>query len=91
MLDLSISCEGVFGLDWPEWKHLVRTVEDLGFASLYLSDHFVMIAPPDYPSLEMIVALTYLADHTERVRFCPMVLAPLVPRSRDDGPAGRSA
>ena len=31
---------------------------------------------PDYPSLELGVALAYAADHTERVRFGPMV-APL--------------
>lgn len=73
MVELSISAEGVFGVGWPEWKRLVHTVEDLGFTGLYLSDHFVMIAPPDYPSLELVVALTYLADHTERVRFGPMV------------------
>jgi alkanesulfonate monooxygenase SsuD/methylene tetrahydromethanopterin reductase-like flavin-dependent oxidoreductase (luciferase family) len=76
VVELSISIEGVFGLDWSAWKRLVRTVENLGFTSLYLSDHFVMLEPPDYPSLEMIVAFTYLADHTERVRFGPMV-APL--------------
>lgn len=52
---------------------MVRTVEDAGFASLYLSDHFVMPGPPDQPSLELITALTWLADHTERVRFGPMV------------------
>lgn len=76
MVELSISVEGVFGLTWPDWKRLVRTVEDLGFAGLYLSDHFLLPAPPDRPSLELIVALTYLAGHTERVRFGPMV-APL--------------
>jgi F420-dependent oxidoreductase-like protein len=69
MVQLSLAVEGLFGLGWTEWKRLVHTVEDWGFAGLYLSDHFVMIAPPDYPSLESIVALTYLADHTERVRF----------------------
>ncbi len=73
MVELSISVEGVFGVGWPEWKRLVRTVEDLGFTGLYLSDHFVMVAPPDNPSLEPVVALTYLADHTDRVRFGPMV------------------
>jgi alkanesulfonate monooxygenase SsuD/methylene tetrahydromethanopterin reductase-like flavin-dependent oxidoreductase (luciferase family) len=76
MIELSISIEGLFGLTWPQWKRLVRSVEDLGFRGLYLSDHFVQLAPPDYPSLEMVVALTYLADHTDRVRFGPMV-APL--------------
>lgn len=76
MVELSISAEGIFGLTWPDWKQLVHTVEDRGFAGLYLSDHFLLMAPPDQPSVELIVALTYLADHTERVRFGPMV-APL--------------
>jgi alkanesulfonate monooxygenase SsuD/methylene tetrahydromethanopterin reductase-like flavin-dependent oxidoreductase (luciferase family) len=75
-MELSISVEGLFGLDWPAWKRLVRSVEELGFAGLYLSDHFVLNMPPDCPSLELIVALTYAAEHTERVRFGPMV-APL--------------
>jgi alkanesulfonate monooxygenase SsuD/methylene tetrahydromethanopterin reductase-like flavin-dependent oxidoreductase (luciferase family) len=73
---LSISVEGMFGLDWPRWRRLVRAVEELGFAGLYLSDHFLLNAPPDLPSLELIVALTDVAGNTERVRFGPMV-APL--------------
>lgn len=74
MIDLSISVEGLFGLTWPQWKRLVQSVEDFGFAGLYLSDHFNMPEPTgDYPSLELIVALTYLADHTARIRFGPMV------------------
>ncbi|HEV2127541.1 MAG TPA: TIGR03560 family F420-dependent LLM class oxidoreductase [Thermomicrobiales bacterium] len=74
MIELSISVEGVVGLTWPEWKRPVRTVEDIGFAGLYLSDHIVLFfEQPDEPSLELVVALTYLADHTERVRFGPMV------------------
>ena len=76
LVELSVSVEGVFGLTWPLWKRLVRGVEDLGFAGLYLSDHFLLNSPPDQPSLELIVALTHLAENTERVRFGPMV-APL--------------
>jgi F420-dependent oxidoreductase-like protein len=69
MVQLSIAAEGLFGLTWPEWKRLVRTVEDLGFHGLYLSDHFVLPDPPDYPSLEAMLALAWAADHTERVRL----------------------
>jgi alkanesulfonate monooxygenase SsuD/methylene tetrahydromethanopterin reductase-like flavin-dependent oxidoreductase (luciferase family) len=76
MIELSISVEGMFGLTWPSWKRLVREIEALGFAGLYLSDHFLLNSPPTDPSLELIVALTYAADNTERVRFGPMV-APL--------------
>ena len=60
-------------LTWPDWTRLVHVVEDLGFTGLYLSDHFNMPVPPDNPSLELVVALTYLADHSERVRLGPMV------------------
>jgi alkanesulfonate monooxygenase SsuD/methylene tetrahydromethanopterin reductase-like flavin-dependent oxidoreductase (luciferase family) len=76
MIELSISVEGLFGLDWPSWKRMVRAVENHGFAGLYLSDHFLLNAPPDCPSLELIVALAHAAEHTDRVRFGPMV-APL--------------
>jgi alkanesulfonate monooxygenase SsuD/methylene tetrahydromethanopterin reductase-like flavin-dependent oxidoreductase (luciferase family) len=76
MVELSIAVEGVFGLTWPAWKQLVRAVEDRGFAGLYLADHFVPPGPPDYPSLDLIVALVHAADHTDRVRFGSLV-APL--------------
>lgn len=80
MVEVSIAAEGVFGLTWPAWKRLLRAVEDLGFAGLYLADHFVPPQPPDYPSLDLIVALTYLATETDRVRFGPLV-APLSHRN----------
>jgi alkanesulfonate monooxygenase SsuD/methylene tetrahydromethanopterin reductase-like flavin-dependent oxidoreductase (luciferase family) len=73
MVELSVSVEGLFGLTWPAWKRLVPAVEALGFAGLYVSDHFVLPEPVDIPSLEAVVALTYAADHTERVRLGPMV------------------
>jgi len=48
-------------------------VEQLGFAGLFLSDHVLLQQSPPQPSLELIVALTYLADHTQRIHFGPMV------------------
>ena len=50
--------------------------EAMGFSGLYRSDHFTMPDPPDEDSLECIVSLAYLADHTRSVLFCPLV-APL--------------
>ena len=73
MVALSIMIEGQNGLTWPRWKELVREVEDLGFAGLFRSDHFTNARPPDKDSLEMIVSLTYLADHSRRLHFGPMV------------------
>jgi len=73
---ISISVEGAAGLTWAHWARLVTEVEGRDFSGLFLSDHFTGPFPPSQDSLEMIVALTFLADHTERVRFGPMV-APL--------------
>lgn len=73
MVALSIMIEGQHGLTWPRWKRLVSEVEQLGFAGLFRSDHFTNAQPPDIDSLEMIVSLTYLADHTQRIHFGPLV------------------
>jgi F420-dependent oxidoreductase-like protein len=76
MIELSIMIEGQDGVNWAIWKRLVEEVEALGFAGLFRSDHFTNSSPPDKDSLEMVVSLAYLSDHTRRVHFGPMV-APL--------------
>jgi len=72
MLDISIQIGIENGLDWPRWKRLVQEIEQAGYAGLYLSDHFAWHGVAGN-ALELIVALTYLADHTERVRFGSLV------------------
>ena len=76
MIDISLMIEGQNGLNWPRWRRLVAEVEQLGFAGLFRSDHFTNGQGPLLDSLETIVSLTYLADHTERIHFGPLV-APL--------------
>lgn len=73
MVAISIQIEGQDGLTWSRWKKLIDEVETSGFAGLYRSDHFTNARPPDKASLEMIVSLTYLADHTQRISFGPLV------------------
>ncbi len=73
MLEVAIMIEGQNGLNWPRWQAIVRLVEELGFAGLYRSDHFTNARPPDMDSLELWVSLTWLADHTERIEFGPLV------------------
>lgn len=73
MVALSIMIEGQDGLTWPRWKRLIAEVESLGFAGLFRSDHFTNAGPPDKASLETIVSLTYLADHTQRIHFGTLV------------------
>jgi F420-dependent oxidoreductase-like protein len=76
MVDISVMIEGQDGLTWPRWQRLMAAAEDFGFAGLFRSDHFTNARPPDKNSLEMIVSITYVADHTRRIHFGPLV-APL--------------
>jgi F420-dependent oxidoreductase-like protein len=72
-MELAIMIEGQNGLNWSRWQKLARAVEELGFAGLYRSDHFTNTQPPDLDSLELWVSLTWLASHTERIQFGPLV------------------
>jgi len=72
-MDIAIMIEGQNGLNWPRWQRIARAVEDLGFAGLYRSDHFTNSNPPDIDSLELWTSLTWLASHTRRIEFGPLV------------------
>jgi F420-dependent oxidoreductase-like protein len=72
-VEIGIMIEGQNGLNWPRWQRIVRTVEELGFAGLHRSDHFTNSNPPNLDSLELWTSLTWLADHTHRIQFGPLV------------------
>ncbi len=72
-MEISIMIEGQNGLNWHRWQRLAAAVEDLGFAGLYRSDHYTNANPPDLDSLELWVSLTWLATHTRRIAFGPLV------------------
>jgi F420-dependent oxidoreductase-like protein len=73
MIEISIMIEGQNGLNWKRWQNIVSVVEACGYAGLYRSDHYTNASPPDLDSLECWVSLTWLATHTERLRFGPLV------------------
>ena len=73
MVAISLMIEGQDGLNWSRWQRLVNEAEALGFAGLFRSDHFTNANPPDKDSLEMIVSLAYLVDHTQRIHFGQLV------------------
>jgi len=73
MFEVALMLEGQIGLTWEHWKRLVRAAEALGFVGVYRSDHFTNTQPPDQDSLELWVSLTWLASHTERIEFGPLV------------------
>lgn len=73
MLEIALMIEGQNGLTWPRWMRIAQAVEELGFAGLYRSDHYTNASPPDKDSLELWVSLTWLASHTRRIEFGPLV------------------
>ena len=73
MLEIAIMIEGQNGLNWARWQRMSTAVEELGFVGLYRSDHYTNMNPPDLDSLELWVSLTWLASHTSRIEFGPLV------------------
>ncbi|MBX3060707.1 MAG: LLM class flavin-dependent oxidoreductase, partial [Anaerolineae bacterium] len=73
MIEVAIMVEGQNGLNWARWQRLAAAVEDLGFVGLYRSDHYTNANPPDLDSLELWVSLAWLASHTRRIEFGPLV------------------
>ncbi len=73
MIEIALMIEGQNGLNWERWQRLALAAEHLGFAGLHRSDHFTNASPPDQDSLELWVSLTWLASHTSRITFGPLV------------------
>ena len=73
MIEVAIMLEGQNGLNWEHWQRWGTAVEDLGFVGLYRSDHYTNPNLPDMDSLELWVSLTWLASHTSRIEFGPLV------------------
>jgi F420-dependent oxidoreductase-like protein len=72
-MEIAIMIEGQDGLTWPRWQNLAAAVEQLGFVGLYRSDHFTNADGPDKDSLECWTSLAWLASHTTRIEFGPLV------------------
>jgi F420-dependent oxidoreductase-like protein len=72
-MEIAIMIEGQNGLTWSHWQKIAAAVEDLGFVGLYRSDHFTNAEAPDKDSLECWTSLTWLASHTRRIEFGPLV------------------
>lgn len=74
MIDLGIMIEGQEDLTWERLFRLAQAVEDLGFESLFRSDHLTSLDGfTGRATLALWPSLTALALRTERIRFGPMV------------------
>jgi F420-dependent oxidoreductase-like protein len=75
-MKLGVMLEGQEGLTWELWRRIMARVEELGFESLWRSDHFMSIVDSNRDVLETWAALTLTAAETTRLRFgslvCPM-------------------
>lgn len=72
-IEIALMVEGQNGLTWPRWQAIAALAEQVGCAGLYRSDHFTNANPPDVESLELWTSLTWLASHTRRLEFGPLV------------------
>jgi len=73
MIEIALMIEGQDGLNWDRWRKIARTAEDSGFVGLYRSDHFTNPAGPYKESLECWISLAWLASHSSRIEFGPLV------------------
>jgi F420-dependent oxidoreductase-like protein len=73
-MDLGVMVEGQEGVSLDLWRRFVTTVEDLGFESLWRSDHlFSLSGARTQDALDAYVAFALAAELTQRVRFGPLV------------------
>jgi len=72
--EVGIMLEGQENMTWERFLGLARTVEELGFDSLFRSDHLTALGgAKERESLALWPSLSALAVQTERIRFGPMV------------------
>ena len=72
-IEVALMIEGQDGINWQRFQNIARVAEDEGFVGLYRSDHFTNPSGPYKDSLECWVSLAWLATHTSRIEFGPLV------------------
>jgi F420-dependent oxidoreductase-like protein len=73
VIDVGLMLEGQDGVNWPRWQRIARAAEDAGYAGLYRSDHFTNPEGPHLDALELWASMTWLATHTSRLAYGPVV------------------
>ena len=74
MAVIGVMIEGQEGLTWDRWRNLCRVVEELGFESLWRSDHFFSVMGEyQRDCIETWVSLALCAEWTKRIIFGPNV------------------
>jgi len=79
VVTISISVEGASGTTWERLAIITELMEASSLHRLFVSDHLVGPIPPDFPNVEALMSLAYVANRTSRVGFGTQV-APLTLR-----------
>jgi alkanesulfonate monooxygenase SsuD/methylene tetrahydromethanopterin reductase-like flavin-dependent oxidoreductase (luciferase family) len=70
---LGILVEGEDALTWPSWRETVTAAEELGFDSVWISDHLLSSDGEDRGGLDAWMALAVAAATTRRITLGPLV------------------
>ena len=69
---VALMVEGQNGLTWERWRHILSLAEELGFPSVFRSDHY-FTGPVQQNSLDAFLSFVIAASETSNLRFGPMV------------------
>lgn len=73
-MQLGVMIEGQEDLNWELWRRIIRATEDLGYESLWRSDHFFSLSGPrTRDALETFISFVLVAEESSRIRFGPLV------------------
>ena len=73
-MKLGVMIEVQEGIGWPQWQRIVKAADDLGFESLWRSDHFFSFgADRTKDCIETFTSLTYAATASTRIKFGTLV------------------
>jgi F420-dependent oxidoreductase-like protein len=73
-LKVGVMFDAQEGLDWEGWTFFAEELEELGYESVWSSDHLVsLVGFPRRPRVDAWTVMTWLATATKRLRFGPMV------------------
>lgn len=73
-MQLGVMVECQEGVGWDLWRRLVRATEDLGFESLWRSDHFFSLTGSHtQDALESFVSFAVAATESSRIRLGSLV------------------
>ncbi len=70
-MDVGIIVGEATPLRWDRWKHICHLIDDLGYHSLFRSDHYFNGMQKD--AIDVYLSFVMAAAETEQVRFGPLV------------------